>query len=268
MSEIKKDSKILKVSFSALETYHQCPRKYLYNYILGFPKKFWPWLVFGTFCHLVLEKFHKYVIYFQKRNKQINFGELMSRAFLSAMRVQRRKEAQGEQRLSEDQKNATKPILANYLKKIIKNFPNVIYVEKGFDFRLGDINVRGYIDRIDQIDKNTFEVTDYKTSSKSFDVNKTKQLDLYAYSFSKIILKRDDIKIVKHLDFLKLGQDKTEDYEKEHEEEMLDFVKSTSKKIKNNLESSAEKDWPFKVNGYCKVCDFKDRCHQQRGMFI
>jgi len=263
---IVKDN-ILKISFSALETYQQCPRKYLYNYIWKLPRKDWPWLILGTFVHLVLEKFHRYVIYFKKRNLNFEYDELMKKAFLSALKIQRKKESKGEMRFSDDQKEKSKKILSDYLKRIVKKFPNTIYIEKGFDFIFEDINIRGFIDRIDKIDDDTFKLVDYKTSSKSYDINEKKQLDLYSYFF-KNLLKRKDIKIIRCLDFLKLNEIKEGLYEKSHEEQVLDYIKTTSKKIKDNMKSEKEEDWKFKVNNYCKLCDFKDRCSQQRGIFI
>ncbi len=267
---INTEVKSLELSFSAMDTYNLCPRKYFYNYILRLPKKSWPWLVFGSFVHLVLEKFHKYIIYHRKRNLVIDYSSLMKRAYLSSVRVNKRLYDRNKSPLlTEKQKKEAKDILARHLKSIKKNYPNVLLVEKGFRLKIGSFVIRGFIDRVDKIADNIYEVIDYKTSSSSFEVDKNKQLAIYAYAL-KQILHNENIVINKRLDFLKLNDIKNGLYKESEREEVINFVQETGEKIlfsRTNY-SNDEEQWKPIENKFCALCDFKERCFAQRRISI
>lgn len=264
----------LELSFSAIETYNQCPRKYYYNYVLRLPKGTWPWLVLGTFVHLALEKFHKYEIYYRKINKVPNYNELMKRAYTSAKRVYTRKYYNAITKkydanfdVTDKQAEQSKEILSAYLKKVSKNFPETIYVEKGFRLKIGPYIIRGFIDRIDKLGKNLFEVVDYKTSSKTADVDKTYQVSIYAYALKQLI--GQHIKIKTKLDFIKLYKEKTGSYDDSKDELVEKYVIDAGNAItKSKLELKEEKDWKAVDNSFCKFCDFKERCYSQRQIFF
>src|ERR1700748_3548955 len=72
----------LKISASSVKTYENCQRKYYYSYVAkpDLPPKEWQHLYLGTFCHAVLESFHKK----WKENKNLELPSLMSECFLEA----------------------------------------------------------------------------------------------------------------------------------------------------------------------------------------
>ena len=264
----------LELSFSAIETFNQCPRKYYYNYVLKLKKGTWPWLVLGTFVHLAQEKFHKYVNYNNKRKLTPNYNELMKRAYMSAKRTYNRKyyssvtkEFNANFDITENQLIQSKEILSAYLKKVSKNFPNTLYVEKGFRLQIGPYIIRGFIDRIDKIGDNLFEVIDYKTSSKTADVDKTYQVSVYAYALKKLL--GQNINIKTKLDFIKLGKEKTGKYENSKDSLVEKYVIDAGDMIsKAKLELKNEEDWKPIDNSFCKFCDFKERCYSQRQIFF
>ena len=61
---LKKSSDKLKMSVSSIGSYEKCPKKYWYQYIEKpeIEKKKWDHLELGSYIHLVLEKFHKYIM--------------------------------------------------------------------------------------------------------------------------------------------------------------------------------------------------------------
>lgn len=260
-------TKPLELSFSAIETFNTCPRKYYYNYVLKLPKKTWPWLVLGTFVHLALEKFHKYVMYFKKRNMKFEYRHLMKRAYLSAARVYNRQKSNSNFNLTDKQIEQSKEILSNYLNKVIKNFPETYSVEKGFRLKIGEYVIRGFIDRIDKISDRVYEVVDYKTSSKAYEVDKNHQVALYAYALKKM-LNEPDLQIKTKLDFIKLKKEKVGTYKDNQGALVEKYIKEAGDKIifaKQNFKD--EEQWQYKENDFCKFCDFKDRCFSQRGLF-
>ncbi len=261
------NTKPLELSFSAIETFNTCPRKYYYNYVLKLPKKTWPWLVLGTFVHLGLEKFHKYVMYYRKRDREPNYQNLMKRAYLSAARVYNRQKKNPNFNLTDKQIEQSKEIMSSYLKKVIKNFPDTFSVEKGFRLQIGDYVIRGFIDRIDKISDRLYEVVDYKTSSKAYDVDKNYQVALYAYALKKM-LKQDDIEIKTKLDFIKLNKEKVGKYKENQGPLVEKYIKEAGDKISFAKKNFKEEDqWQYKDNDFCKFCDFRDRCFSQRGLF-
>jgi len=262
----------LELSFSSIETYNQCPRKYYYNYVLKLPKGTWPWLVMGTFVHLALEKFHKYDIYFRKRNLYINHSELMKKAYLSAKRIYRNKlyvkgKINPDFEITEKQLEQSKEILSNYLKKVTKNFPNTIYVEKGFRLQIGPYVIRGFIDRIDKLGDILYEVIDYKTSSKVADINKTYQVSIYAYALKKLL--GQHIKVKTKLDFIKLYKESTGIYE-DHKAELIEkyIIDAGNSILKSKKEFTKEEQWKYKENSFCRFCDYKNRCETSRDIFL
>lgn len=263
-AEVQEQIQPIELSFSAIETFNQCPRKYYYNYILRLPKKDWPWLVFGVFVHSALEKFHKYILYFKKRNLEINYNELMKRAYLSASRFHSRKTFRDKSlELTDKQRQQAKDILKYHLDGIKKEYPDVVYVEKGFRLKIGDFVIRGFIDRVDRIGENIYEVIDYKTSSKTYDVEKNNQLGIYGYALKKLI--GEHIEIKKKLDFIKLFKEKTGKYKAGEDKIVEKYILDSGNNIKKSRETLKEEaGWKPIDNDFCKFCDFKDRCYSQR----
>lgn len=260
------------LSFSATETFNTCQRKYYYNYIMKLPKKHWPWLTFGNFNHLVLEKFHNYIIFFKKKKLSYDKKALMKRAFLSALRKSARLANSGQSvMMSTDQISAAKILLQKYYKKIDSNEPDVLSTEKYFEIDLGDnIILRGYIDRVDRIGDNAFKITDYKTSKASFKINKTAQLAIYAIGFRQT-LDITDVEIYKQLDFLKVGKTEPDNFDGEKhddstDKDLLASLLKTGQEIRSKIATDKlESEWQYKENDFCWCCDFKDRCIASRG---
>jgi len=267
-------SEPLALSFSAIETFNQCPRKYYYNYVLKLPRGTWPWLILGTFTHSALEKFHLYVLWYQRIGKEPNHRELMKRAFLSAHRVYHRKRKSIHFDITEKQLEQSKKILADYLNKVLKdypnNFPKTRWAEKRFKFMIGPYLIRGFIDRIDQLSEKHYEIVDYKTSSKTKKVDADFQVSIYAYALKRIlgIEDDDDFKIDTKLDFVKLKKEEVGYYKKGRKKEVEEYVIDAGDRIthaKNTLKN--EEDWEPIDNDFCKFCDFKNRCYNERGLF-
>jgi ATP-dependent helicase/DNAse subunit B len=263
-------SKKLKVSFSALDTYKTCPRKYYYNYILKLPKFDKPWFVFGNFNHTILEKFFKIIIRCKQKNLEYDKKELMYKSYTSALKKYQNLANQGKKlRLTPAQLKETKGIIKKFFDRDDGELPDVMYVEKEFTIDLTDsIVLRGYIDRIDDLGNDTYRIVDYKTSKKSYKIDKNNQLDLYAIGFKKY--HPDAKQIFKQLDFIKLNKrtDPKHTHDLDREEEVIADVTRQSIEIQNKIVAD-EKNltaWEPKENDFCWACDFKDQCDQDRGI--
>ncbi len=266
----KKDKFYL--SFSAIETFNTCQRKYYYNYLLKLPRKFWPWLTFGNFNHLVLEKFHNYIMFFKKRNISYDKKALMKRAFYSSIRKSSRLANAGKSAaMTREQFDASKLLLQKYYKRIETNEPNVLFTEKYFELDLGDdIILRGFIDRVDQVAEKQFKIVDYKTSKEAFSIDKNDQLAIYAIGIRQL-LDIEDMEIFKQLDFLKVGKlmPKAEEgqlHDPSTDAALLAKLLKIGQSMRDKISTDKnETDWQWKENSFCFCCDFKNQCFASRG---
>lgn len=260
------------LSFSAIETFNTCQRKYYYNYLLKLPKKFWPWLTFGNFNHLVLEKFHNYIMFFKKKNRSYDKKALMKRAFYSSIRKSSRLANSGKAAsMTREQFEASKLLLQKYYRRIEANEPNVLFTEKYFELDLGDdIILRGFIDRIDQVTEKQFKIVDYKTSKEAYAIDKNDQLAIYAIGLRQS-LDAEDIEIYKQLDFLKVGKimPKAEEgqlHDQSTDRALLDKLLKIGQTMRDKVSTDKnENEWQWKENSFCFCCDFKQQCFASRG---
>jgi len=261
----------LRVSFSALETFKTCPRKYFYNYILKLPRIDRPWFVFGNFNHLILEKFFRYILFYKNRNREFDIKLLMHRAFSSALRKYARMADQGiGLPITHKQIDETKIVLKEFYNKIKDDLPNVLMVEKKFSIDLGDgITLIGYIDRVDKNPDGSLRIVDYKTSKKTYKVDKNIQLDLYAIGV-KESLGQPDLQIYKQLDFIKVGKctDPNLLHDNRKDAQIMADIKETSLLIQDMRQTSSNDQdvWVPIENEFCWSCDFRRECFRSRGL--
>jgi len=251
----------LELSFSSTETFKTCNRKYYYNYVLKLSRKFWPWLIFGNFVHLVFEKFYKYVLYFSKRNLPYDKKQLIKRAYISAVKKQHRLSLNTDlPAITDKQKEDCKDIIREYLKRPNLDEAKVLFVEKSFYIDIDDtLAVKGYIDRIDKINENLYHIVDYKTSKKSYHIDKNNQLSLYAAALKQILGKKD-LKIIRILDFIKIEKTSSGEYDHSKEGAMFLEIKEIADKIRQLKLNGSDEDWKATPNDFCWCCDFKNSC--------
>jgi len=254
-------SEKLELSFSSLESFKTCNRKYYYNYILKLSKKTWPWLVFGNFVHLVFEKFYKYILYFSKRGLPYDKKELIKRAYVSAVKKYYKLSFSTDlPAITDKQKEDCQNIIRKYLKRDDLNESQVLFVEKSFYIKINDLlAVKGYIDRIDKINEDYYRVLDYKTSKAAAGIDKTSQLSLYSAALKKI-LGRTDIKIMRVLDFIKIGKMSSGEYDHSKEDAMFSEIVDVANKIRQLKEDGIDEGWKATPNDFCWCCDFKRSC--------
>jgi RecB family exonuclease len=241
--EIKKR---LSLSVSSIGTYEKCPKKYWYNYIEkpNIPKQKWDHLEFGSFVHLVLEKFHKYLI--EQFLPQSEYPSLMKKCMEQALK-------EFDENILEKDVDLVQGTLQSYLHEIKKNgLPNVLFVEKPFLMEIGDYNIRGFIDRIDKAGDGHYHVVDYKTSK---DPKYLTPFQLMVYSF---VIKEEfpdaekitgSYMLLKHNCAYKTWEISDQD---------IEDCKMKIVKFGNLI--STDKEWEKKPSKLCDFCDFKDIC--------
>lgn len=165
------DQATMTLSASALSSYDTCPLQYKYKYHDHIPDQSGTKAAFGKIVHTALEHLH--------RPDGDGLGQpldaLLDTVWESEGFTFRQEEAQYRQ--DADQ------ILDAYVKRWKDNPPSVLEVEHKFDLNLGEITIKGRIDRIDKSDDGHITLVDYKTSINKWTENKARndpQLALYA----------------------------------------------------------------------------------------
>jgi len=237
--------KFLKISVSKAKQFKQCKKAFKFNYIDHLPKITRDYHVLGTFCHEVLEKFHK--AYIDK--SELAFNDEMNIAWKSSIKSHRKN-------ITPEIKAEAKDMIGKYLKLITEkknkgeNF-NVISVEDNFKKELdGKVILNGMIDRIQQDPDGVLHVADYKTTkNKKYLKDDWFQLLTYCYvllmdnpSLEKI---RASYILLRH-DFEYIGRDFTREEILETKNEFMSIYEEMIK----------EEEFPPSPTFLCSYCDF------------
>jgi DNA helicase-2/ATP-dependent DNA helicase PcrA len=164
----------LSLSASDLDLYLTCPLKYKFRRVFGIPEEPTINQRFGILIHSVLERFHKdagageaagggraeLIDLFESGWRRSGFGssddELQFRdRAREAMRLywEREREAEGEP----------------------------VWLERKFDIRIGEHQVRGRVDRVDRLPDGSYELIDYKTGERKSEAQLENDLQLALY---------------------------------------------------------------------------------------
>jgi DNA helicase II / ATP-dependent DNA helicase PcrA len=187
-SIVKDPSKVnlaKRFSYSRLNLYEACPRKYEYAYILKVPQKPNAALSFGITVHNTLRDFYSLLKQSQmglegitKEPSKKELLELYEKNWVSMGYESSQQEKQ--------RKEEGVGIMENYFDKVFHSKERPLRLEESFEVHIGDTVFVGKIDRID-LEKDKGErkevtIVDYKTGREreAKDVKNDLQLPLYA----------------------------------------------------------------------------------------
>lgn len=251
----------MRTSHSALETFKQCPQKYKFQEIdrKKAPKS--KEALFGTAVHSALH-------YMFSRDPIFPTLEEILAQFRSCIVQSKIPDTEKERYGALGER-----ILKNfYVKNPPWNF-NVIDLESRFEVELDDPTTGarhvlvGKIDRIDKLDEKTYEIIDYKTSSKlpsQASVDTNAQLSTYQLGLMKRWphLNPDTIKL--SLYFLraeeKLSTQRTSEKLHATETNILRDLRTIEKK-------TAENDFPPIPSVLCNWCGYRSICPAWRNLY-
>lgn len=261
------NNNILKVSYSQLDTFKSCPKKYQYRYIYNIPQKPSAALSFGTTIHSTLNKFYDLVQKYQQSQNQMVIIDSLKED-LPPLNIETLHAMYEESWVpygydSKAHMNARKQrgaeMLKNYYETFKDFFGTPLYLEKSFNLILGKYRITGRFDRVDSVnnDSDTVEIFDYKTGKNRSqkEVDKDLQLSIYAMAAKDVYNKN-----VEKLSLYFL--DENLKVETTRDEKQLEKAKQNIIETLDEMNLSKFEAKPDTVK--CGFCDFKNICESAK----
>ncbi len=162
----------LSLSASDLSLYLTCPLKYKFARVFGIPQEPTINQRFGILIHNVLERFHKE----PPENEEEGLGQL-NYLFETGWRRTGFGSTDDELQFRDRAREALK--LYWERERVAEGEP--VWLEKKFDFKVGEHHVRGRVDRVDRLPDGDFELIDYKTGERKTAAELESDLQLALY---------------------------------------------------------------------------------------
>ena len=262
-------------SYTQLAAFSNCPYQYRFAHVLRIPRRGKFQFSFGKTLHLTLQKLFSLIerkrgleqknLFGQKQGKEekgkakISFEEILELYEQSWIDDWYKDKAEKEK-----YKKKGKEILKGFYEKYKDNWPNVIFLEKGFNtkVKVGEelYTVRGVMDRIDEADGHRqggagkIKIIDYKTGSPKdkdkLNFNEKYQLLIYQLAGQELFRQEIDTLVFYYLD------NNTEVKFLGGKEEL----NKTKEKIIETITEIKKGEFPPKPSALCKFCDFFNIC--------
>jgi len=247
-------------SFSQIAAFKNCPKQYYYNFILKIPVRGKAQFSFGKSMHGSLQRIMELVLTKQKNNKEKNklgalinekeVGEIYKASWIGDWYKDKKEK--------EEYYKKGKDILRDFYDKHKERSPKVIFIEKGFKFKVaaGEIySFKGVIDRIDDIGDG-YKIVDYKTGKpkEKLTFDEKKQLLIYQLAAGDLFDKP-----IKKLSFYYLDNNSEIEFLGTNKE--LEKVESF---LGNTIEKIKEGNFIAKPGILCKYCDFNTICEDRQ----
>ncbi|HEX6601236.1 MAG TPA: ATP-dependent DNA helicase [Solirubrobacterales bacterium] len=163
---------MLSLSASDLSLYLTCPLKYKFARVFGIPQEPTINQRFGILFHNVLERFHK-----EPPENPEDGLRTLNRLFESGWRRTGFGSSDDELQFRDRAREA----LRLYWDRERESESEPVWLEKKFDFKVGDHHVRGRVDRVDRLPDGDYELIDYKTGERKSEEDLDSDLQLALY---------------------------------------------------------------------------------------
>lgn len=234
----------LKLSFTQLETFRYCPLKYQYSYLYHIPVKPTPAMMFGIDLHECLEAFFQQVI----EGRTLSLAQL-----LDSFRRLYTQGRYGEPGQDQDYARLGVELLTILFRTHVQEKAQPLFVEKPFLLQLGDVWIRGFVDRVDSLPGGGVEIIDYKTGRPKKDATSEEQLQLRLYALAA--------QEVFHLAATKISFYYLRDNSKlsfEHDPADVEKTRHDLQELVSQMKSSDFSPTPSVMK--CRWCDFRTLC--------
>ena len=243
------------LSFTKLDTYDRCHKKFWYSYVLkALPANQEAAALYkgSTFHDIVEDSSNR-----QKAGIIDDFSVLSNE--LDKRWDSTKYLTSPVQKEEQDRKSLT-PALESYHKWTKQNPNEIMEVEREFTVQISNWKIDGKIDRIEKTPDGEYVVIDYKTgNAKDIDAENSLQLNLYAYAL------KNDKQFGKYPKKSKFFYVEKPEGEQFYEYDVSDDkVKETIAKIEELIKLIEEKDFVANPAFHCKWCQYSDICDEAK----
>jgi len=252
-------------SFSSIDTYKQCPRKFYYSYIEKLPRK--PSIHFerGKIMHNVIERFFESA----DSNMDLDDMKFLGRNLLIACWNKKKEELEtlgvGNLDFYLEESKLMVDRWVEYFFNEMQSEVDAGYIradaferlrpQMEVNYKSDELELSGRIDSINEKDGEV-EVVDFKTS-KDADVGKYRlQIGIYALLYK---MEHGKLPDKGALFFFKHGKKRVV-----VDEELVEDVKKELEEVKEKTKSVVREDYPKCVTSLCKwstgQCDYFEKC--------
>lgn len=236
----------LRLSFSRVDTYRNCPRKFRYAYIDRLPTRPSPQLSLGSSVHAALEAF-----YDRKLPTCPSEEELLELLYASW-------DTRGFDQVSREEQldyyRHAQQVLRRYHRRVAGDYRLPVTTEAWFELPVDDdIVVVGSIDRVDRDDDGNLHVVDYKTNRRAQDrvrVAGSLQLAIYALACEHLF---GALPATVALDFVVADVVVAVPVDEIDLDAARDKVRTTAARIR-------DEEFEPTPNRLCDWCDFRSVC--------
>lgn len=234
------------LSYSRLSRFEECPRSFEAHYILGEPAEESDALRFGSLLHEVLEVLYRRA---KEAGGEFRLTEaLATEAFTAAWT---HSGLAGQEHFVEGLR-----ILNEYVRQhAVINGAAILGVEQEFSLRVGDREIRGFIDRIDRVGDDAIEVVDFKSNRVVFtreEVDSDLQLGIYHLAARELFPWAKEIRLSFYL--LRHGIRLVTTRSDEHLALLREYIATLARQIEESTSFSP------RLGPHCSSCDHRKSC--------
>lgn len=255
----------MRTSYSALQTFKNCPLKYKYRQIDKLREAKSPETIFGSIIHASLKFMFERNPLYPTENEVIDFFNKLW------------DESKNNLNLFKEQEEMYRKDGINILAKFYKKNPpwnfNVLNLESYFEVEIEDPKnkekhiLTGKFDRIDKDNEDNYEIIDYKTDKKmppQKQIDENFQMSIYHLGLIKQWPHLDPKRIKLSLYFLKHGEKITTKRDERQLEEIKNFVLKTISEIDERIKNNSFEPRPSQL---CDYCGYRQICPMWRHLY-
>ena len=234
-----------RLSFTQLKAFDTCPKQYKFAHLLKIKMSGRHSFSFGKSVHAALKDFYDLIIEGKKPSPD-QLIKIYEKNWLDDWYDSKQHELK--------RRKSGADALRKFYQQNKKNFSNPPkYLERGFNIKIGEYSLRGFIDRVDSLPDGKVEIIDYKTgrvpkTEKDVDYE---QLLIYALAADQALGEEAGLLSFYYIE----GNQKFSIVPTEKD------VNAVAEKVKETANKLQHSDFKATPSVYkCRYCDFKDIC--------